>query len=340
MTRKNNEITTLILTLLITLGFLGGGFRLFLSFQSNSEPTKTADKPSNVDRFAQVTAVPSGLFNYGGSTTWAPIRKEIDSAIQVVQPNFKLRYLQHPTLPPGSGTGIMMLLDNQLAFAQTSRALQDQEYQQAQQKGFTLQEITVAIDGIAVAVHPQLNLPGLTVNQLKDIYTGKITNWSQVGGEDLPIKPYSRALEAGGTIEFFVKNVMGNESFGSNVQLMGTTTEALRKVAQNPGGIYYASAPEVVPQCGVKPIPIGYEADTFIPPYQLPLISSENCPNQRNQLNLLAFQTGDYPLTRRLFVVIKKAGQADQEAGEAYANFLLTNQGQNLLQKTGFIRIR
>ena len=72
-----------------------------------------------------------------------------------------------------------MLLNNQLAF---DHAVKDKEYQQAQQRGFKLEEIPVAIDGIAIAVNPNLNIPGLTLSQLKDIYTGKIAgNLARVG---------------------------------------------------------------------------------------------------------------------------------------------------------------
>jgi phosphate transport system substrate-binding protein len=338
MTQKN-EAKTLILTFLITLGILGIGYWIFQIITSNSN-SPNPSQSSKTEIFAQVTSVPAGVFNYGGSTSWAPIRKEIDPIIQAVQPNFKLRYVQHPTIPPGSGTGIMMLLDNQLAFAQTSRSILDQEYQQAQQKGLTLEERAVAIDGIAIGVHPQLNIPGLTITQLQEIYTGKITNWNQIGGKNIPIQPYSRTVESGGTIQFFVDNILGGAAFGDNVEFISTTTEALRKVADNPGGIYYASAPEMVEQCTVKPIAIGDEATGLVPPYQPPFIPLENCPAQRNKINVSAFKTGEYPITRRLFVVIKKDNQVDQEAGQVYANFLLTDQGQDLLDKIGFVRIR
>jgi phosphate transport system substrate-binding protein len=338
MTQKN-EAKTLILTFLITLGLLGIGYWFFRTMTSEPD-SPNITQPGNSKRFADIKNVPSGTFNYGGSTTWAPIRKEIDSVIQAVEPNFNLRYVQHPTLAPGSGTGIAMLLDNQLAFTQTSRSINQQEYQQAAQKGLRLTEIAVAIDGIAVVVNPQLDIPGLTINQIQDIYTGNITNWSQVGGNNIPIKPYSRAVEAGGTIQFFVDNILGGAAFGDNIELIQTTTEALREVAENPGGIYYASAPEVVNQCTVKPMPIGIETTNLIPPYQTPFVPLENCPAQRNQLNNSAFQTGQYPMTRRLFIVFKEDNQIDQEAGQAYANFLLTEQGQNLLERTGFVRIR
>ncbi|MBD2777714.1 substrate-binding domain-containing protein [Iningainema tapete] len=342
---QKNETAVLVLALLITVGLVGGvawwlasKSGINLGFLSNNQTQLQGQ--SNSDNFTSVANVPSGLFSYGGSTTWAPIRKEVDSAMQTALPQFQLRYTDPTTGAPGSGTGIKMLLNNQLAFAQSSRSVKPEEYQQAQQQSFTLKEIPVAIDGIAVAVNPNLNIPGLTLSQLKEIYTGKITNWQQVGGPNLTIVPFSRRLEEGGTIEFFVENVLEKEKFGANVQFIPTTTQALGQVAKNRSGIYYASAPEVVGQCTVKPIPLGRKPEQLISPYQQPFVPLSDCPQKRNQLNTATFQSGEYPITRRLFVIVKQNGQIDEKAGEAYANLLLTNQGQDLIAKAGFVRIR
>ncbi|WP_017315054.1 PstS family phosphate ABC transporter substrate-binding protein [Mastigocladopsis repens] len=341
---QKNETAVLVLTLVITLGLVGAFYwwlnRSGINFGPLSNNQSQQVGQPNIEHFAQLQNIPSGLFSYGGSTTWAPIRKEVDSAIQTVFPKFQLRYTDPTSGAPGSGSGIKMLLNNQLAFSQSSRSIKDEEYQQAQQRGFTLKEIPVAIDGIAIAVNPNLNIAGLTIAQVKDIYTGKITNWQQAGGPNLPIIPYSRRVEEGGTVEFFNDNILGGEKFGVNVQFIPTTTEALREVAKNTGGIYYASAPEVVGQCTVKPLPLGKISDNLVPPYQEPLVSASQCLQKRNQLNAVAFQTGDYPITRRLFVIVKQNGQRDQQAGEAYASLLLTNQGQELVSQAGFVRIR
>lgn len=124
------------------------------------------------------------------------------------------------------------------------------------------------------------------------------------------------------------------------MEFVSTTTQALRKVADSPGGIYYASAPEVVPQCTIRSLPLGRQLGKFVPPYQEPFVPLSQCPGKRNQLNIEAFQTGQYPITRNLFVVVKQNGQIEQQAGEAYANFLLTGQGQQLISQSGFVRIR
>jgi len=74
--------------------------------------------------------------------------------------------------------------------------------------------------------------------------------------------------------------------------------------------------------------------------YQEPFVPLSQCPSKRNQLNSRAFQSKQYPITRSLFVVVKQNGQVEQQAGVAYANFLLSNQGQELINQSGFVKIR
>lgn len=364
---QKNETTVLILALLITAALLGAGFWWFtqkggfnLSNLTKTAPTNSpaspsgnqpsppaqpnttaaTPPPSSGEGFAQVQNIPTGLFNYGGSTSFAPIRLVVDAPIQAARPEFSLRYVNPTNETPGSGTGIKMLIEGRLDFAQSSRPLLEQEYQQAQRRGFNLQQIPVAIDGLAVAVNPNLNISGLTVGQLRGIYTGQITNWQQVGGPNVPIKAFSRRQSDGGTVELFVEEILGRKPFAPSVQFTTSTTDALRKLAGSPGGIYYASAPEVVPQCSIKPLPLKGQTGDFVPPYQEPYVSPTQCPNQRNQLNIQAFRGGQYPITRNLFVVVKQNGQREQQAGTAYANLLLSAEGQELISKAGFVKIR
>lgn len=350
---QKNETPALLLAFLVTVGLLGGGGWWLTQkaginpgaiFSSNSSPSSGADdsskSKSGANDFAQVQNVPDGLFSYGGSTTWAPIRGQIDPVIQKAQPKFRLRYVDPASGLPGSTAGIRMLMRDELAFAQSSRPLTDQEYQQAEQRGIKLKQIPVAIDGLAVAVNPGLNIPGLTLDQLAAIYTGQVTNWRSLGGPDLPIQPLSRSLTAGGTVELFSEQILKQRPFGPNVQLVPTTTEALRKLAISSGGIYFASAAEVVEQCTIKPIPVGRTVNEFIPPYQGSLVSANQCPAQRNQLNTEAFQSGKYPITRNLFVILKQNGQNEEKAGEAYADLLLSVQGQELVARAGFVPVR
>lgn len=359
---QKNDTTALILAFLVTAGLIGGGFWWFTqrpgsdlskllptgtnppsdstTSGGSSNPTGEPNAQENAataENFAAVQKVPSGLFSYGGSTTWAPIRLAVDPVIQAARPEFRLRYVDPIAGAPGSGAGIKMLLQDEIAFAQSSRPLSDQENQTAAQRGIKLKQIPVAIDGIAIAVNPSLNLPGLTIDQVKAIYSGTITNWNQVGGPSLPIQPFERPPAAGaGTVEV----LLGDSKPGANVQDVPNTTAGLRRLASTPGGVYFSTATELVPQCTVKPLPIGRQPGQFVPPYQEPLVATSSCPAQRNQIDANALRSGQYPLTRNLFVIVKQNGAAEQQAGEAYANFLLTPQGQSLIEKAGFVSIR
>jgi serine/threonine protein kinase len=304
--------------------------------ESPSSDASLAPPPS----FGAVQRVPAGLFNYGGSTTWALIRREVDPILQASQPTFKLRYTHPVTGKPGSNTGIRMLLEGQLAFSQSSRPLEDAEYQEAQQQGISLKQIPVALEGIAIVVHPSLAIPGLNLSQLQGIYTGKIVNWKEVGGPNRAITPYSRLLTDSGTVEFFVKNVLNGNLLGGNVRYVDNTTVGVQKVTNDPGSVYFTSAPEAVTQCGVKALPLARESTEFVSPYQQPLVPAEMCGKQKNRLNVEVFKTGEYPITRQLFVIVRQDQQIAQQAGEAYANLLLTNEGQELVAKSGFVRIR
>ena len=127
---QKNETTILVLSILITGGLIAGGFWWFSRKSGvdlnaiNSDSTKTpqavSEQPSG-KTFASIQDVPTGLFNYGGSTSWAPMRLVVDPAIQAARPEFRLRYVEPSNASPGSGTGIQSLIDGQLAFVQSSR---------------------------------------------------------------------------------------------------------------------------------------------------------------------------------------------------------------------------
>ncbi|MBV8886511.1 MAG: PstS family phosphate ABC transporter substrate-binding protein [Chroococcidiopsidaceae cyanobacterium CP_BM_RX_35] len=282
--------------------------------------------------FRDVPNVPTGTFNYGGSTTFAPLRSQaIVSSINQAHPGFHLRYTAPPVGNPGSGAGIKMLVEGQLSFAQSSRPVKNEEFNQAKARSFSLQQISVAIDGIAFYVNPQLNIRGLNLSQIKEIFTGKVTNWKAIGGPELPITPFSRS-EVGGTVVFLKEAVLNNEPFGLGVQEVQDTTESIRKVAQTPGSIGYATATEVVGQKSVRALPLAKaNSQSFVPPFT---------DANSTVVNDKAFIVGSYPLTRRLFVVIRRDGTIDELAGVAYVNLLLSNEGQQWVKKVGFVPIR
>ncbi len=307
-----------------------------------SEPTKAETFPillKRVKSIKEVKDIPSGSYYYGGSTAWALIRKEVDKKILAQTPEFSLKYREHPMLVASSGAGIKMLLENELTIAHSSRPLHPQEYQLAKEQNFTLLQVPVAIDAVAIVTNPSLDIPGLTLEQLKDIYTGKIVNWKQVGGPDLEIVPYSQPSHISGTAEFFAEKVMKKDYLGSHVNLVNSVTEGIKDTAQHEGAIFYASAPEIIGQCSVKPIPIGENLNNLISPYVEPLVTPQQCPQLRNQINPQLFQEAKYPLTHHLFVVIKQNDEMEEKAGKAYAKMLLSEEGQKLISEAGYLPI-
>lgn len=287
-------------------------------------------------KFSDVPNVPQGIFNYGGSTTFAPLRSPaILSQFSNVFPQYQLRYTEPLTGKPGSGKGIEMLVEGQFSIAQSSRPPKDEEFASAKSRGFALDAVPVAIDGIAFFVNPQLmnqGVKGLGLTQVRDIFTGKIQNWQEVGGPNLKITPVSRDPSAGGTVDFFIENVLGQQPLGSDVKIARDATDTIRQTAAAPGGISFATTSEAINQRTIRILAIGKGgSQSFVSP-----CGDDACTSANEK----AFSDGSYPVTRRLFVVLKRDGKLDEQAGVAYANLLLSDEGQQLIKKAGFVPIR
>lgn len=321
--------TLIAIALLWSGGLLGFGIWSLIEKSRNEFAQPERLQPQS---FSELKNVPIGVFSYGGSDVWAAIRLRVDSAIRSERPEFQLRYVDLNHDWENS-------FNDRLTFLQSARSLNAKEYEQARMRGLKLKQIPVAINGIVIAVNPQLNVSSLTLDQLRLIYTGKISNWKQLGGSDLKIQPYSDLVNNSDTAKLFVADILQGKAPAKNVKFVNRPTQALRQVASQRGGIYYASAASVVGQCSVKTLPLGLSGSA-IAPYQQPLVTPEQCPARRNQINTKAFQTGQYPITHYLYVVINSSDRNAKQAGEAYANFLLTNQGQELIAKAGFVRLR
>jgi phosphate transport system substrate-binding protein len=312
------------------IGFIAIGLVAVVGISQLSKiifPQSSQVSPKISELMSSIQHVPAGTFRYGGSTTWATGRKEVDAGIKLSFRDFKLLYVNPDSGNPSTSKGIEMLLDGKLDFVQASKDIPEDLRKQAETRGIKLKQLPIAIDGIAVAVNPSLNIPGLTLDRLDLIRSGKITNWREVGGQDLPIHIYaSNADEINGAA--FTKIV--------------NSTDAFRKVASDPAGIHFGSSGTLtIAQCGIKTLAIGTDIDRLVAPYQLPAIAPKDCSTQKhNQLNPDVFQSGAYPLLRKLSVVIIEDGTSRQQAGEAYANMLLSTQGQKLLRQAGYLNIQ
>jgi phosphate transport system substrate-binding protein len=167
------------------------------------------------------------------------------------------------------------------------------------------------------------------VDQLQDIYKGKITNWKQVGGPDLLIVPFARDPK----VVNLLNVLLGSEAkqVSSKVQLVRDYTDAIRKVASTPGAISFGGSGPLVGQKSIRFVPLA-KANTkeYVQPFL----------DDGKQLNTTALRDSTYPMTRRLFIVIRRDGKIDEPAGVAYTNMLLSKEGQQFVEKAGFLPLR
>jgi serine/threonine protein kinase len=275
----------------------------------------------------EVKNVPAGLFNYGGAPSFAALTASgMNDAISQAYPDYRLRYTEPPSGSPGSGVGIDMLINGELSIAQSARPLEDADYDKAKIRGLSLKQVPIAIDGVVYYTHPELDIPGLAVDQLQAIYRGEVTNWQQVGGPDLPIIPIGLDPK----ITSALKLLLGSDEIGYNVEIVRDFTAALQEVGRTPGGISYASAPIVINQRSIRPLALAKAKSTnYVQPF-----------TAEKQVNEVAFKDGSYPMTRRLFIIIRRDGSIDEKAGIAYINMLLSQEGQTILKKAGYVAIR
>lgn len=219
----------------------------------------------------------------------------------------------------GSGTGIAAMINGTVDIANASRAMKAEEIEAAKANGITPVEFVVARDAIAVVINPTNPVNELTLQQISDIYTFKITNWSQVGGEDRPIVLLSRESNSG-TYVYFLENVirMGDKKsdllFSPDTLLMPSSEGISVEVRQNPNAIGYDGLGYVTDDQKMVAVAVSDDG-----PYVLPSVDSVN--------------DDSYPISRPLFMYT--AGEPTGEI-KAYMDWI-AGDGQALVSKLGFV---
>ena len=222
----------------------------------------------------------------------------------------------------GSGTGIAAMINGTVDIANASRAMKPEEISAAKANGIEPIEFVVAGDAIAIVVHPSNPVDKLTLQQASDIYTGKITNWSQVGGDDRPIVLLSRESNSG-TYVYFLENVirLGDQDsdllFSPDTLLMPSSEGISSEVRQNPNAIGYDGLGYVTPD--QKMLGVARDADG---PYVLPSVATVN--------------DGSYPISRPLYMYT--AGELTGD-GKTYLDWIL-GEGQAIVPELGFVPLK
>jgi len=220
----------------------------------------------------------------------------------------------------GSGTGIAAMINGTVDLANASRAMKQKEIDQAQANGIDPVEHVVARDAIAVVINPENPVDELTMQQIAAIYTGQITNWKDVGGNDHPIVLTSRESNSG-TYVYFLEEVVrvgagDEEAFFSPDALLLPSSEVISlEVSRNPNAIGYDGLGYVTAE--QKMVAIRPDASQ---PAVLPSIESVNA--------------GTYPISRPLYMYTP--GEP-VDVVRTYLDWILGPEGQEIVKTLGFV---
>jgi phosphate transport system substrate-binding protein len=223
----------------------------------------------------------------------------------------------------GSGTGIAALINGTVDIANASRQIKPEEVQAAQENGVNPVEFVVAQDAIAVIVNPNNPVDQLTLQQISDIYSGKIDNWSEVGGEDRPIVRLSRETNSG-THVYFLEEVLrlGNPEdktlFSRDTLLLPSSEGITAELRDNPNAIGYDGLGYVTPD--VKVIAVSQPgSEVYIKP------SAETVNN------------GQYPIARDLYMYTP-----DEPGGRVkdYLEWIFSPEAQQIVADLGFVPLK
>lgn len=222
----------------------------------------------------------------------------------------------------GSGVGISALLDGTCDIANASRNLTSSEAERAKKLGIDIYETKVAIDGISIIVNPQNPLKNITLLQLKEIYTGRLKSWKEIGGPDVKISPVGRDTPSG-TYELFKEKVLGGESYAPSVINTPSNNQIATTVSQDLGAIGYVG--------------VAY-AEEFAKIGKVKILAVAKDKNSQPILpNPEKIKGEEYPLYRYLFNYTR--GKPTGLAKE-YLDFVTSPDGQKIVEKVGYIPLQ
>jgi len=252
-----------------------------------------------------ISSVSFAKITLEGSTTVLPIAQR--AAEEMMDANDKIEI---SVRGGGSGVGINSLIAKKCDIAMASRSIKDAELQKAASNGVQPKAYVIAMDGIAVVVNTANTVRSLSKAQVKDIFTGKISNWKQLGGADEKIIVVSRD-SASGTFEAFGELALNKAKVRSDA-LMQASNQAVATTVKNTRGA------------------VGYVGIGYLKDLADVSIDGVNATTE----TVLA---GKYPYSRPLFLYSNGAAKGE---AKAYIDFLLSEDGQTLVKREGFVGLK
>jgi phosphate transport system substrate-binding protein len=217
----------------------------------------------------------------------------------------------------GSGVGIESLAEGTTDIAMSSRDLKTEEKLRLSEKKLNIAETVIAYDALSIIVHPENPVKQLTREQIEAIYTGAITNWKDVGGNNDKIVAYSRESSSG-TYEFFKDHVLGKKNYSPASLSLPATGAIVQSVSQTRGAIGYIGLAYQTKE--VNMLAVSYDkGKTYVAP------------------GIQAALDKSYPISRPLYLLYDKASESKVKA---FIDFCLSAKGQEIVEKTGYVPVR
>lgn len=223
----------------------------------------------------------------------------------------------------GSGTGLSSLISGTCDIAMSSRNIKEKEIALAKQKGINPNEIKVALDGLAVVVNPSNPVDKLTTEQLANIFTGKISNWKDLGGKAGRIVVLSREVNSG-THVYFKEHVLrkndanSKEEFASSALMLSSSQAIADEVAGNP-------------------VAIGYYGMGYISVRQKPVAIAKDNNSEYVEPTIANVISGKYPISRPLFLYTNGMPEG---VVKKFINYALSKEGQEIVLATDFVPVQ
>jgi phosphate transport system substrate-binding protein len=216
----------------------------------------------------------------------------------------------------GSGDGVAAILHGIADVGMTSRDLTQRERDYAASKGIELSEFQLARDGVTVIVNGASRIAALDLDQLQAIFTGRIRNWQELGGDDAEITAFARAAGSG-TASLFGDRVLKGAPYASSVTQLPTNEAIVTEVAARAGAIGYTSLGALrAARTSVKPLALRIDE-------QLQAMPTAD-----------EVRSGRYPLSRTLHLIGPRRATG---TASTFVDFCLSPTGQSLVRKAGYI---
>lgn len=219
----------------------------------------------------------------------------------------------------GSSIGIRAFINGVADICASSRPMRESEVRNARSRGSIANEIPVCLDGLAIAVNQSNKIESLTMDDLRRIYVGQITNWKQLGGSDEAIVVFSRDSNSG-TYGFFQLNVLKNQNWGPQVRFMPSTSEEAREVGRTEGGIAYGGVAYFQGKKNIRLVPIAAKKG-----------GEAYAPNEQN------VRSKKYPIWRYLYYYTNGKPSGDTKK---FIDFVLSPAGQKIAEEVGYYSLK